>query len=251
MGIFQKNKAVVKDIRIQDAKKTDDDQLKALEASLDFLKEADSAQKSRQTEKQAVDAGKRAADAERKAVDAEKHTADAERKAANAGKQTPGIEKQASKVDSIKQANELQHNSKKEEQKDIAPNETGALDTKNNDKAHTTSENKTLSSEQRKILETAAKLERNKQNDGDLTRRIYGRRMDYKTAKVTAPGPGEKTTVPKTTVPKTTPVQQLKNPLPVPKKHVPKELKFDIEPDHEQMHFDMVDLRGKDFFDIN
>ena len=46
------------------------------------------------------------------------------------------------------------------------------------------------------------------------------------------------------------PVKLIENPLPTPKKHVPKEMDFDIEPDPDHMHFDVVDMKGKDFFDI-
>ncbi|MCR4585109.1 MAG: hypothetical protein K5686_05235 [Lachnospiraceae bacterium] len=46
-------------------------------------------------------------------------------------------------------------------------------------------------------------------------------------------------------------VQLIDNPLPTPKKHVPREMDFDIEPDADHMHFDVVDMKGKDFFDIN
>jgi hypothetical protein len=41
------------------------------------------------------------------------------------------------------------------------------------------------------------------------------------------------------------------NPLPTPKKHIPKEMDFDIQPISSQMHFDIVDMTGMDFFDIN
>ena len=41
------------------------------------------------------------------------------------------------------------------------------------------------------------------------------------------------------------------NPLPTPKKHIPKEMDFDIQPPASQMHFDIVDMTGMDFFDIN
>ena len=43
----------------------------------------------------------------------------------------------------------------------------------------------------------------------------------------------------------------IENPLPTPKKHVPREMDFDIEPDADHMHFDVVDMKGKDYFDIN
>lgn len=46
-------------------------------------------------------------------------------------------------------------------------------------------------------------------------------------------------------------VTLIHNPLPTPKKHVAKELDFDIEPQVSDMHFDIVNLTGKDFFDIN
>ncbi len=41
------------------------------------------------------------------------------------------------------------------------------------------------------------------------------------------------------------------NPLPTPKKHVAKELEFDILPQSTNMHFDIVDLKEYDHFDIN
>ncbi len=43
----------------------------------------------------------------------------------------------------------------------------------------------------------------------------------------------------------------IKNPLPTPKKHVAKEMDFDHQPISSQMHFDLVDMSGMDFFDIN
>ena len=43
----------------------------------------------------------------------------------------------------------------------------------------------------------------------------------------------------------------IKNPLPTPKKHIPKEMDFDYQPISSQMHFDIVDMTGIDFFDIN
>ena len=46
-------------------------------------------------------------------------------------------------------------------------------------------------------------------------------------------------------------VEPIKNPLPVPKKHIPRELNFDIEPAPNMMKFDLVDMKGKDYFDIN
>ncbi len=52
---------------------------------------------------------------------------------------------------------------------------------------------------------------------------------------------------------KLTPVssEPIKNPLPTPKKHIAKSMNFDIEPAMSQMHFDIVDMHGKDYFDIN
>lgn len=43
----------------------------------------------------------------------------------------------------------------------------------------------------------------------------------------------------------------IQNPLPVPAKHAHREMEFDIMPSPEDMHFDLVDLSGIDFFDIN
>lgn len=45
--------------------------------------------------------------------------------------------------------------------------------------------------------------------------------------------------------------QPIHNPLPTPKKRVPKEMEFDIEPSEYEMHFDLVELNGRDYFDIN
>lgn len=47
------------------------------------------------------------------------------------------------------------------------------------------------------------------------------------------------------------PVNKIHNPLPTPKKHTNKAAEFDIDPAEVDMHFDIVDLAGKDFFDIN
>lgn len=41
------------------------------------------------------------------------------------------------------------------------------------------------------------------------------------------------------------------NPLPVPKKTISREMDFDVIPSSLDMHFDIVDMKGKDFFDIN
>lgn len=49
----------------------------------------------------------------------------------------------------------------------------------------------------------------------------------------------------------TEPLNKIHNPLPTPKKHVSKDMDFDIDPLEVDMHFDIVDLTGKDFFDIN
>lgn len=46
-------------------------------------------------------------------------------------------------------------------------------------------------------------------------------------------------------------VEAIPNPLPTPKKHIPREMEFDLIPEEKDMHFDIVDLTGKDFFDIN
>ena len=43
----------------------------------------------------------------------------------------------------------------------------------------------------------------------------------------------------------------IKNPLPQPKKHIPKQLEFDLEIDEDQMHFDLPQLGDNDNFDIN
>lgn len=49
----------------------------------------------------------------------------------------------------------------------------------------------------------------------------------------------------------TEPVNKIHNPLPTPKKHEAREADFDVDPLANDMHFDIVDLTGKDFFDIN
>lgn len=106
----------------------------------------------------------------------------------------------------------------------------------------------------------------------------YGRRMDYKTAKVndkqtkdlnlslSSPAPSvsskhsKEQEEPKSALELELEAleaaagkspQPIHNPLPTPKKRVPKEMEFDIEPPDYAMHFDLVDLHGKDFFDIN
>lgn len=52
------------------------------------------------------------------------------------------------------------------------------------------------------------------------------------------------------TMNKLTPLAQLKNPLPHPKKHISRKMDFDLLPNKEQMCFDLEDLTGKDFFDV-
>lgn len=103
----------------------------------------------------------------------------------------------------------------------------------------------------------------------------YGRRMDYKTAKVndkqirdlnlSMPSPPPPPANNHQKEPKSTPELELEalegkeastssmipNPLPTPKKRVPREMEFDIEPPEYAMHFDLVDMNGKDYFDIN
>lgn len=109
----------------------------------------------------------------------------------------------------------------------------------------------------------------------------FGRRMDYKTAVVSkrghldlnsngAPAPkvmsvGTATPLP-VNVKKIDEVQvidtvkvgeskktsaPIHNPLPTPKKVTNREFEFDIEVTEKDMHFDIVDLTGMDFFDIN
>ncbi|MBR3307381.1 MAG: hypothetical protein IKI75_09035 [Lachnospiraceae bacterium] len=43
---------------------------------------------------------------------------------------------------------------------------------------------------------------------------------------------------------------EIKNPLPTPKKHVPKEMDFDLVPETKDMHFDVVDMNNIDFYDL-
>jgi len=42
----------------------------------------------------------------------------------------------------------------------------------------------------------------------------------------------------------------IRNPLPGPKPHVPKELNYDYIPKASEMKFDIDDLKGRDYFDI-
>ena len=42
----------------------------------------------------------------------------------------------------------------------------------------------------------------------------------------------------------------LKNPLPHPKKHIQRNLGYDFEPTEDQMHFDLEDMTGIDFYDV-
>ena len=44
--------------------------------------------------------------------------------------------------------------------------------------------------------------------------------------------------------------KMIRNPLPGPKPHVAKELNYDYNPKPSEMEFDIVDLKGKDFFDL-
>ncbi len=46
-------------------------------------------------------------------------------------------------------------------------------------------------------------------------------------------------------------INYIKNPLPQPKKHIPKQLEFDLEISEDQMHFDLLELGDNDKFDIN
>lgn len=101
----------------------------------------------------------------------------------------------------------------------------------------------------------------------------FGKRMDYRTAIVkssnsvtvsnaineTKPDSAPNDVAVKTnnetvnnqTVVKQQKVEFIKNPLPVPPKRIPREMDFDIIPAESDMHFDIVDLKNKDFFDIN
>ena len=47
------------------------------------------------------------------------------------------------------------------------------------------------------------------------------------------------------------PAEPIKNPLPVPKKHIARDMDFDLEVAPADMHFDVVDMSGIDYFDIN
>lgn len=44
--------------------------------------------------------------------------------------------------------------------------------------------------------------------------------------------------------------KMIRNPLPGPKPHVAKELSYDYNPKPSEMEFDIVDMKGKDFFDL-
>ena len=52
------------------------------------------------------------------------------------------------------------------------------------------------------------------------------------------------------TLSKLAPLAELKNPLPHPKKHISRKMDFDLIPAKEQMEFDVDDMTGKDFFDV-
>ena len=121
-------------------------------------------------------------------------------------------------------------------------------------------------------------------------RKLYGRRMDYKTAVVSKKDsdaeeigeekkvtegdtllskPEQEKTLQKEQTPKARQEEQIPkiqhedlirqeeqsgkipNPLPVPKKHVSQIMNFDLEPGAEDMHFDLVDMTGIEYFDIN
>ena len=104
-----------------------------------------------------------------------------------------------------------------------------------------------------------------KQPEAERVGPQYARRSEYRTAHAEDESAKGKETVvlqpipveaavpsaqPAAAAPKA-PGEPLKNPLPTPKKHVPKEMDFDKEPTQLDMHFDVVDMSGIDFFDIN
>lgn len=47
------------------------------------------------------------------------------------------------------------------------------------------------------------------------------------------------------------PMHPIKNPLPIPKKHEAKDMDFDHDIPASDMHFDVVDMSGIDFFELN
>ena len=69
-------------------------------------------------------------------------------------------------------------------------------------------------------------------------------------AKETVEEPAKETVAETSTETATEPVKEIKNVLPGPKPHVPKELVFDYDPTEEEMDFDIKDLTGKDFYDV-
>ncbi len=81
------------------------------------------------------------------------------------------------------------------------------------------------------------------------TQNGWGRQVNYKTA-VVKPG-GQSNSIVSSGHQEARPApKQIKNPLPTPKKHVSKEMEFDLQPNSTMMHFDLVDMKGIDHFDI-
>ena len=42
-------------------------------------------------------------------------------------------------------------------------------------------------------------------------------------------------------------IQLISNPLPLPKKHIPKTMEFDLDVPEEQMHYDLNEIKNNDF----
>ena len=90
----------------------------------------------------------------------------------------------------------------------------------------------------------------------------YGRRMDYKTAVVTSRSANSLIlSKAEPMKPKTVSISpdnkepdktgKIHNPLPQPKQHIQRSLEFDYSPNDAEMHFDLDDIKGREYFDIN
>ena len=96
--------------------------------------------------------------------------------------------------------------------------------------------------------------------DSDITKRdkVRPSRKDYKTAHVYKSKEEEEMhsmrmnteEITLTVDPELKATPMIKNPLPTPKAHVPKELTYDYELKDDELEFDIEDLKGKDYYDI-
>ncbi len=115
-------------------------------------------------------------------------------------------------------------------------------------------EHKTVSPAEEKAAGNSKNTEENVKNEAKPALHLAMTVDEAKKQGILAPGtygkPDEKTAE-KAENNKPKPAQPIKNPLPIPKKHEAKDMDFDHDIPLLDMHFDVVDMSGMDFFDIN